>query len=69
MSEADFYISVVLLDCCRNWPLPQLKERGGKTRGGMSSGDASKLTAREGTMVMFATKDGDVALASPAETP
>ena len=66
MSSADFYVALALLDCCRDWPLPSLlpKTRGGKTRGGMSSAavDAGVLTAREGSVIGFATKDGSVAL-------
>ena len=65
MSSADFYVALALLDCCRDWPLPSLlpKTRGARTtRGGMATVEASALTAREGAIIGFATKDGEVAL-------
>ena len=65
MSSADFYVALALLDCCRDWPLPSLlpKTRSGKaTRGGMAAMDAGALAAREGSIIGFATKDGNVAL-------
>ena len=64
MSSADFYVALALLDCCRDWPLPSIlpKTRGAKTRGGMASVEAGALSAREGAIIGFATKDGHVAL-------
>ena len=64
MSSADFYVALALLDCCRDWPLPSLlpKSRGLKARGGMAAVEAGALTAREGSIIGFATRDGNVAL-------
>ena len=64
MSSADFYVALALLDCCRDWPLPSLltKTRGNKARGGMVAVEAGALTAREGSIIGFATRDGNVAL-------
>ena len=57
MSSAEFYVALALLDCCRDWPLPSLlpKTRG-KARGGLATMDATALTAREGSIIGFATK-------------
>ena len=47
MSEGDFFLCIALLDCCRNWPVPQLldKVRGG---GGGGRGGMCAATARRG---------------------
>ena len=65
MNMAEFYISICLLDCCRDWPLgnkmPKPVDRGGKVRGGLVTVDEKSLAAKEGSIIGFATRDGDVA--------
>ena len=69
MNRAEFFVSIALLDCCRDWPLgaklpKPVGRTGGGTRGGMSTVDKSALSAREGSIIAFATKDGQARFVS-----
>ena len=69
MNRAAFFVSIALLDCCRDWPLgaklPKPVGRSGGTRGGMAAMDKSALSAREGSIIAFATKDGQARFEGP----
>lgn len=66
MNDARFFVSIALLDCCRDYPIPKLLPKastkrsagGGATRGGMAPVEASALKGVEGSIVGFATASG-----------